>query len=60
VSWYGSDSGYSAWRCCVGVRRQFRKVALSTQETAPDTMFFLFFIPGSLGAKDGGNVLWYL
>jgi hypothetical protein len=24
---------------------------------APDTMFFLFFIPGSLGAKDGGNVL---
>jgi len=27
---------------------------------APDTMFFLFFILGSLGAKDGGNVLLYL
>jgi hypothetical protein len=28
---------------------------------APDTIspfiFFLFFIPGSLGAKDGGNML---
>ena len=44
----------------MGVRQQYRKVALSTQEMAPDTMFFLFFIPGSLGAKDGGNVLLYL
>jgi hypothetical protein len=41
----------------VGVRREFRKVALSTQEMAPDTIFFLFFIPGSLGAIDGGNML---
>jgi hypothetical protein len=24
---------------------------------APDNIFFLFFIPGSLGAKDGGNVV---
>ena len=24
---------------------------------APDTIFFLFSIPGSLGAKDGGNVV---
>ena len=42
----------------MGVRREFRKVALSTQEMAPDTIFSLFFIPGSLGAKDGGNVIW--
>ena len=42
----------------MGVRREFSKVALSTQEMAPDTIFFLFFIPGSLGVKDGGNVLW--
>ena len=38
-------------------RREVRKVALSTQEMAPDTIFFLFSIPGSLGAKDGGNML---
>ena len=42
----------------MGVRREFRKVALSTQAMAPDTVFSLFFIPGSLGAKDGENVLW--
>jgi len=24
---------------------------------APDAISLLFFIPGSLGAKDGGNVL---
>jgi hypothetical protein len=24
---------------------------------APDAISFLFFIPGSFGAKDGGNVL---
>ena len=24
---------------------------------ATDTIFLLFFIPGSLGAKDGGNVV---
>jgi hypothetical protein len=24
---------------------------------APDNIFFLFFISGSLGAKDGGNVV---
>ena len=41
----------------MGVRREFRKVALLTQEMVSDTIFFLFFIPGSLGAKDAGNVL---
>lgn len=43
----------------MGVRREFRKIALSTQETAPDTFFFhgTFFIPGSLGAQDDGNVV---
>jgi hypothetical protein len=41
----------------VGVRLEFRKVALSTQAMAPDTIFFLFFILGSFGAKDGGNVV---
>jgi hypothetical protein len=41
----------------VGVRQEFRKVALLTQEMAPDTTFSLFIIPGSLGAKDGGNVV---
>jgi hypothetical protein len=41
----------------VDVGREFRKVALSIQEMAPDTIFFLFFIPGSLGAKHGGNVV---
>ena len=39
------------------MRREFRKVALSTQEMAPDTTCPLFIIPGSLGAKDGGNML---
>lgn len=41
----------------MGVRREFRKVALLIQEMAPDTMLFLLSIPGSLGAKDGGNML---
>lgn len=41
----------------MGVRREFRKVALLTQEMTPDTMFFLLSIPASLGAKDGGNML---
>ena len=45
----------------MGVRREFRKAVRSIQEMAPDTIspfiFFLFFIPGSLGAKDGGNML---
>ena len=41
----------------MGVRREFRKVALLTQEMVSDTIFFLFFIPGSLGEKDAGNVL---
>ena len=41
----------------MGVRREFRTVALSTQEMAPDATFLLFSIPGNFGAKDGGNML---
>ena len=38
-------------------RREFRNIARSAQDTAPDTNPFLFFIFGILGAKDGGDVL---
>lgn len=39
------------------MRREFRNVGPSTQTMAPDTVIFLFFIPGILGAKDGWDVL---
>jgi hypothetical protein len=39
------------------MRREFRNVVHSTQDMAPDTAFFPFFISGILGAKDGWNVL---
>lgn len=41
----------------MGVRQEFRKVALLTQEMAPDATFSLFIIPARLGAKDGENVV---
>jgi hypothetical protein len=41
----------------MGARREFRKVALSTQEMAPNAILFLFYIRGSLSAKDAGNML---
>ena len=41
----------------MGVRWEFRTVALLTQEMTPDTMFFLLSIPGSLDAIDRGNML---
>jgi hypothetical protein len=39
------------------MRREFRNVVLSTQDMAPDTEFFPFFISGILGAKAGWNVI---
>jgi hypothetical protein len=39
------------------MRWEFRNVALSTQDMAPDTVRYPFFISGILDAKDGGNVL---
>ena len=35
------------------------KVALLTQEMAPDTISLLFLFPGSRGANDGENMLLY-
>jgi hypothetical protein len=39
------------------MRWEFRNVALSTQDMAPDTVLYPFFISGILDAKDGWNVL---
>jgi len=39
------------------MRWEFRNVALSTQDMAPDTVLYPFVISGILDAKDGWNVL---
>ena len=39
------------------MRWEFRSIARSIQDMAPDTIFFPFFTPGILSAKDVRNVL---
>jgi hypothetical protein len=50
-------SSGAAWACGGSSGKPYARLRKWLLTPFPPFIFFLFFIPGSLGAKDGGNML---